>query len=72
MLTNENDIVNDQNNDTVSETKEMLNENANNSEEKNDTSNDESVEVLEKVDVKTKNISVENTVLTVPRKISSS
>ena len=63
MLTNENDIVNDQNNDTVSETKEMLNENANNSEEKNDTSNDESVEVLEKVDVKTKNISVENTVL---------
>ena len=63
MLTNENDIVNDQNNDTVSETKEMLNENANNTEEKNDTSNDESVEVLEKVDVKTKNISVENTVL---------
>ena len=63
MLTNENDIVNDQNNDTVSETKEMLNENANNYEEKNDTSNDESVEVLEKVDVKTKNISVENTVL---------
>jgi len=63
MLTNENDIVNDQNNDTVSETKEMLNENVNNSEEKNDTSNDESVEVLEKVDVKTKNISVENTVL---------
>ena len=63
MITNENDIVNDQNNDTVSETKEMLNENANNSEEKNDTSNDESVEVLEKVDVKTKNISVENTVL---------
>ena len=63
MLTNENDIVNDQNNDTVSETKEMLNENANNTEKKNDTSNDESVEVLEKVDVKTKNISVENTVL---------
>ena len=28
MLTNENDIVNDQNNETVSETKEMLNENA--------------------------------------------
>ena len=63
MLTNENDIVNDQNNDTVSETKEMLNENASNTEKKNDTSNDESVEVLEKVDVKTKNISVENTVL---------
>ena len=63
MLTNENDIVNDQNNETVSETKEMLNENAKNAEEKNDTSNDESAEVLEKVDVKTKNISVENTVL---------
>ena len=63
MLTNENDIVNDQNNETVSETKEMLNENAKNAEEKNDTSNDESAEVLEKVDVKTKNISAENTVL---------
>ena len=63
MLTNENDIVNDQNNDTVSETKEMLNENAKNTEEKNNTSNDESVEVLEKVNVKTKNISVENTIL---------
>ena len=63
MLTNENDIVNDQNNDTVSETKEMLNENASNTEKKNDTSNDESVEVLVKVDVTTKNISVENTVL---------
>ena len=60
MLTNENDIVNDQNNDTVSETKEILNENAKNTEEKNNTSNDESVEVLEKVNVKTKNISVEN------------
>ena len=63
MLTNENDIVNDQNNDTVSETKDMLNENAKNTEEKNNTSNDESVEVLEKVNVKTKNISVENTIL---------
>ena len=63
MLTNENDIVNDQNNDTVSETKDMLNENAKNTEEKNNTSNDESVEVLEKVNVKTKNISVEKTIL---------
>ncbi|MBI73007.1 MAG: 30S ribosomal protein S1 [Candidatus Marinimicrobia bacterium] len=63
MLTNENDIVNDQDNDTVSETEEMLHENAKNTEGQNDTSNNESVEVLEKVDVKTENIPAENTIL---------
>ncbi len=63
MLTNENDIVNDQDNDAVSETEEMIHENAKNPEGQNDTSNNESVEVLEKVDVKTENIPAENTIL---------
>ena len=53
MLTNENDIVNDQNNDAVSETKEYSIQILK-CRRKNDSSNDESAEVVEEVDVKTK------------------
>ena len=63
MLTNENDIVNDQNNDAVKEKEETVSVNTKKTEESNDSSSQESTEVVEEVDAKTKSVSLENTVL---------